>query len=76
MKKKYQNIFFVFGLAVLALMVSQLDFAEVWSGICRAGYWFAAVVVLWFFLYMFNTASWYVIINNAGKDTANGDKKV
>ncbi|MCI6195822.1 MAG: flippase-like domain-containing protein [Prevotella sp.] len=66
MKKKYQNIFFVFGLAVLALMVTQLDFAQVWSGLTRAGYWFVAVIALWFFLYMFNTASWYVIINNAG----------
>lgn len=56
----------MFGLAVLALMVTQLDFAQVWSGLTRAGYWFVAVIALWFFLYMFNTASWYVIINNAG----------
>ena len=76
MKKKYQNIFFVFGLAVLALMVSQLDFAQVWSGLCRAGYWFAAVIALWFFLYMFNTASWYVIINNAGDANDKNVKKV
>ena len=76
MKKKYQNIFFVFGLAVLALMVSQLDFAQVWSGLCRAGYWFAAVIALWFFLYMFNTASWYVIINNAGDADDKNVKKV
>ena len=64
MKKKYQNGFFVFGLTVLALMVSQLDFAQVWSGLQRAGYWFFAVIFLWFFLYMFNTASWYTIIRN------------
>ena len=32
MKKKYQNIFFIFGLVVLAVMVSQLHFAEVWQG--------------------------------------------
>ena len=76
MKKKYQNIFFVFGLAVLALMITQLDFAQVWSGLSRAGYWFVAVIALWFFLYMFNTASWYVIINNAGQDGENIRKKV
>ena len=40
MKKKYQNIFFIFGLVVLAVMVSQLHFAEVWQGLQRAGYWF------------------------------------
>ena len=76
MKKKYQNIFFVFGLAVLELMVTQLDFAQVWSGLSRAGYWFVAVIALWFFLYMFNTASWYVIINNAGDADDKNVKKV
>ena len=62
MKKKYQNLFFVFGVAVLAVMVSQLDFAQVWGGLRRAGYWFAAVVALWLFLYMFNATAWYIII--------------
>ena len=46
MKKKYQNAFLLFGLVVLAIMVSQLDFKEVWAGISRAGYWFMAVVAL------------------------------
>ena len=62
MKKKYQNGFFAFGLLVLIIMVTQLDFAEVWNGLKHAGYWFFAVVALWAVLYIFNTASWYVII--------------
>ena len=66
----------MFGLAVLALMVTQLDFSQVWSGLSRAGYWFVAVIALWFFLYMFNTASWYVIINNAGDADDKNVKKV
>ena len=57
-------------------MVTQLDFAQVWSGLSRAGYWFVAVIALWFFLYMFNTASWYVIINNAGDADDKNVKKV
>ncbi len=64
MKKKYQNGFFIFGLLILALMVSQLDFVEVWHRMCEAGYWFLAVVALWGVLYLFNTTSWYIIINN------------
>lgn len=48
-------------------MVAQLDFNEVWNGLCHAGYWSAAVVVLWAFLYIFNTATWYIIINSEGK---------
>lgn len=64
MKKRYQNAFLIFGLVVLVIMVLQLDFNEVCSGIQRAGYWFLAVVLLWAFLYMFNTAAWKIIINN------------
>ena len=64
MKKKYQNAFFVFGIAVLIVMLTQLDFAKVWSGLLHAGYWFFAVVALWAVLYLFNTAAWYVIIKS------------
>lgn len=64
MSKKAQNIFLFFGLAVLAIMVSQLNFSEAWQGIRHAGYWFLAVVVLWAFLYIFNTAAWYIIIKS------------
>ena len=64
MKKKYQNAFFIFGLIVLAIMVTQLDFKQVWEGVSHAGYWFLAVIVLWGFLYIFNTAAWWIIIRS------------
>lgn len=69
MKRKYQNGFFIFGLLVLAVMVTQLDFRQVWEGITRAGYWFLAVVALWLFLYFFNTAAWWVIIRSQEDDS-------
>lgn len=47
-------------------MLAQLDYTQVWNGLRHAGYWTAAVMVLWAFLYIFNTASWYIIINSAG----------
>ena len=68
MKKKYQNAFFLFGLLVLIIMVTQLDFKEVWAGVRHAGYWFANVLVLWGFLYIFNTATWYIIIDSIGNE--------
>ena len=71
MKKKYQNGFFIFGIPVLLIMVTQLDFAQVWAGLQRAGYWFVAVIVLWFFLYMFNTSAWYIIINSQEEQSKN-----
>ena len=70
MKKKYQNIFFIIGLIVLALMVTQLNFNEVCDGVQRAGYWFIAVVALWAVLYIFNTSAWWVIINSQSENEA------
>lgn len=64
MSKKYQNIFFLFGLAVLIVMVTQLDFREVWAGLKHAGYWFFAVVALWLPLYLINTLTWMLIIRS------------
>ena len=75
MNKKYQNAFFIFGLAVLALMVTQLDFAQVWQGLRHAGYWFFAAVMLWAFLYIFNAASWYLIIKGVCQQSTADDKQ-
>lgn len=69
MKKKYQNGFFVFGVAVLIVMVTQLDFPQVWEGLSRAGYWFFAVIALWGFLYLLNTSAWYIIIRSTDNST-------
>ena len=71
MKKKYQNAFFIFGLVVLAIMTSQLNFAQVWAGLTHAGYWFLAVIALWGFLYIFNTATWWIIIRSQADEKPN-----
>lgn len=42
----------------------DLDYKELWQSIKAAGYWFPAVVFLWFFIYLLNTCSWYSIIND------------
>ena len=68
MKKKYQNLFFLFGIVMLAVMLTQLDYRQVLDGLKSAGYWFFAVVALWAFLYMFNTATWYIIIKSGSNE--------
>jgi Uncharacterised protein family (UPF0104). len=72
LKKRYQNGFFIFGLLVLIIMVTQLDFAAVWQGLKHAGYWFFAVVALWAALYVFNTAAWYLIIKGVCSNDPDG----
>ena len=68
MKRKYQNLFFAFGIAMFAVMLSQLDYREVWGGLKSAGYWFFAVLALWGVLYVLNTAAWYIIIKSGSEE--------
>ena len=68
MKRKYQNLFFAFGIAMFAVMLSQLDYSEVWDGLKSAGYWFFAVLALWGVLYVLNTAAWYIIIKSGSEE--------
>ena len=75
MSKKYQNGFFVFGFALLALMLSQLDYREVVAGVKHAGYWFFAVVMLWGVLYLFNTYTWHIIIKATSKGNNQGHRE-
>lgn len=55
-------------MVVLCIMVYNLDFADAWQKIQHAGYWFFAVVILWAFLYLFNTTAWYTIIRSQTQD--------
>ncbi|MBR1518468.1 MAG: flippase-like domain-containing protein [Prevotella sp.] len=72
MTKKSQNLFLIFGIVVLVIMVFNLDFAEALRGLQHTGYWFLAVIALWAVLYMMNTLSWWLILkhldNNDGDD--------
>ena len=70
MNKKYQNGFFIFGIVVLVIMISQLNFHQVWEGLQHAGYWSLAVVALWAALYLLNTSAWYIIIHSQPRQPA------
>ena len=74
-RDRWQNVFLAVGAIVLIVMITQLDFAQVWSGLRHAGYWFFAVVALWAFLYLFNTAAWYLIIKNNTQAPSNLPQK-
>ena len=67
MKKiDFRNIFLAIGLVAVIIMLFTFDmsYAEVWSNVKRAGYWFPACVVLWLFIYMMNALGWRAIIND------------
>ena len=51
------------------LLSFDMDYAVHWVNIRKAGYWFFAVVGVWVFIYLLNTASWYTLIKHGGPDT-------
>ena len=69
MKSKYRNIFLIFGIVAIVVMLCTFDmeYDELLANLRRAGIWLPAVVGLWIIIYLFNTLSWYIIIRD-GKD--------
>ena len=70
-KSKYRNIFLMFGIAAIVVMLCSFDmeYDELLANLRRAGMWLPAVVGLWIIIYLFNTLSWYIIIRDGKKGT-------
>lgn len=68
-KNTYRNIFLGFGIVTVLIMMFtfDMDYKELWENLKRAGYYFPLIVLLWFFVYMINTLSWYEIIKDGKK---------
>lgn len=69
MNNKWRNIFLLFGLAAVIIMLFTFDmqWEEVWNNLKRAGYWFPLVIGIWALIYLFNTWAWYLIIRDDKK---------
>lgn len=69
MKNKYRNIFLAFGIVAVLIMIFtfDMDYRELWENLKRAGIYLPLVLLLWLFVYLINTTSWYIIIRSGGK---------
>ena len=69
MKSKYRNIFLIFGIVAIIIMLCTFDmeYDELWSNLKRAGMWLPAVIGLWVFIYLMNAWAWYIIIRDGKK---------
>ena len=65
MKSKYRNIFLIFGIVAIVVMLCTFDmeYDELLANLRRAGIWLPAVIGLWVIIYLFNTLSWYVMMH-------------
>ena len=66
MKKRWQTIFFLSGVAavVLMLLTFDADWTRVKEVIGQAGIWFPVIAILWGFIYLMNACSFRLIIND------------
>ncbi|MEG2150016.1 MAG: lysylphosphatidylglycerol synthase transmembrane domain-containing protein [Bacteroidaceae bacterium] len=66
MKSKYRNLFILFGIVAIVIMLFTFDmeYDELWMNLKKAGAWFPAVLILWIFIYLINALSWYIIIHD------------
>ncbi len=71
MKDKYRNLFLAFGILAIVIMLCTFDmeYAELWVNLRRAGVWLPAVIGLWVIIYWFNAMAWYIIIRDGKKGT-------
>lgn len=69
MKKKYRNLFLAFGIVAVVIMLFTFDvsYTELWDNLKHAGFYLPLVLVLWLFIYLINTLSWYIIVRSGGK---------
>ena len=69
MKSKYRNLFLLFGIAAIVIMLCTFDmkYDELWANLKRAGYWFPVLMLLWLFIYFLNACAWYIIVRDDKK---------
>ena len=60
MKSKYRNIFLIFGIVAIIIMLCTFDmeYDELWDNLKRAGMWLPAVILLWVLIYWLNALAW------------------
>lgn len=68
MKNKFRNLFLAFGILAIIIMLFTFDvsYDELLDNLRRAGFYLPLVLVLWLFIYLINTLSWYIILRSSG----------
>ncbi|MCD8029950.1 MAG: flippase-like domain-containing protein [Bacteroides sp.] len=66
MKSRFRNLFLIVGVIAVVVMLFTFDmsYEELLDNLRKAGYYLPLVLLLWFFVYMINTFSWFLIIRS------------
>jgi len=63
-----QNIFFFLGVLALGIMIYKIGLGNIWHDIKQTGWWFVPIIGLWAIIYLFNTVSCYLIIQDGSPE--------
>ena len=68
MSNRFRNIFLAFGVIAVGIMLFTFDvsYQELFDNLRRAGYYLPLILILWLFIYLINTSSWYIILRSGG----------
>ena len=66
MKPLYRNLFLLFGVAAIIVMLCtfDVDYTQLYSHLLRAGLYLPAVIGVWIFVYAFNAWAFQIIVNS------------
>lgn len=66
MKPLYRNLFLLFGIVAIIVMLCtfDLDYTQLYKHLYRAGLYLPAVVGVWVFVYAFNAWAFQIIVNS------------
>lgn len=69
--KTTTNIFFTFGVIILAFMIYKIGVGVIWQNILSTRWWFLAIIALWAFVYLINAVSFRLIIRDGSAESKN-----
>lgn len=70
-----KNIFFLLGALALGVMIYKTGIDNILRDIKQTGWWFAPIIGLWFFVYLINAYSFYIIIQDGTPEAKRVDFK-
>ena len=62
MKPKYRNLFLLFGIVAIVIMLYKFDF-DLRSLREIKWYWLSGIIGIWIVVYLFNAGAFYKIVN-------------
>ncbi|NLY25290.1 MAG: flippase-like domain-containing protein [Bacteroidales bacterium] len=63
-----QNIFFLLGVLALGIMIYKTGIDTIFRDIRQTGWWFVPIIGLWVVVYLINTYSFYLIIQDGSPE--------